>query len=92
MRSMQWNVKFGHQLSIYSKDRGKPREILIELAGRRTFRLRIDFEPAVRHLKTRAQTVVPICAVALFLKHLYRLVSFFRLCFGSEAEIGLNSF
>jgi hypothetical protein len=29
------------------QDRGKPRKTLIELAGRRTFRMRTDFLPAV---------------------------------------------
>jgi hypothetical protein len=32
MRGMQCNVEFGYQLRICSKDRGKPRKILIELA------------------------------------------------------------
>jgi hypothetical protein len=44
MRGMQCNVEFGYQLSICSKDRGKPRKTLVELAGRRTFRMRADFE------------------------------------------------
>jgi hypothetical protein len=30
-------------------DQGKPRKTLIELAGRRTFRMQTDFYPAVRH-------------------------------------------
>jgi hypothetical protein len=29
-------------------DQGKPRETLIELAGRRTFRMQTDYWPAVR--------------------------------------------
>jgi hypothetical protein len=53
------------------QDRGKPRKTLIDLAGRRTFRMRTDFQPAVRHLNTRALTVVPSCAVALFKKKNY---------------------
>jgi hypothetical protein len=54
MRGMQCNVEFGYQLSICSKDRVKPCKTLIELAGRRTFRMHTDFYPAVRHLNTRA--------------------------------------
>jgi hypothetical protein len=30
MRGMQCNVEFGYQLSICSKDRGKPRKTLVE--------------------------------------------------------------
>jgi hypothetical protein len=42
MRGMQCNVEFGYQLNICSKDRGKSRKTLIELVGRRTFRMRTD--------------------------------------------------
>jgi hypothetical protein len=68
MRGMQCNVEFVYQLSICPKNRGKPRKNLIELAGRRTFRMRCDFYPAVQHLNTRDLTAVPVCAVAVFLK------------------------
>jgi hypothetical protein len=30
-------------------DQGKPQKTLIELAGRRTFRMQTDFLPAVQH-------------------------------------------
>jgi hypothetical protein len=43
MRGVEFNVEFGYQLSICSKDRGKPRKTLIELAGRRIFPMRTDF-------------------------------------------------
>jgi hypothetical protein len=43
MRGMQCNVEFGYQLRLRSKDLGKLRKTLIELAGLRTFRMRTDF-------------------------------------------------
>jgi hypothetical protein len=32
--------------------------------------MRADFQPAVRHLSPRALTVIPVCAVALFIKNI----------------------
>jgi hypothetical protein len=43
------NVEFAYQPSICSRTDAKPRKTLIELAGRRTFRIQTDFSPAVRH-------------------------------------------
>jgi hypothetical protein len=57
-------------------DRGKPRKILIVLAGVTTFRMRTDFQPAVRRLNTWALTVVPICAVALNVARLNNIKEF----------------
>jgi len=50
--------------------RGKPNKTMIELASRMRMH-NADLELAVRHLNTRALTVFPICAVALFIKCLY---------------------
>jgi hypothetical protein len=67
-------------------DRGKPRKTLIELAGRRTFRMRTEFQPAVRHLNTQALTVVPNCAAALFKKTLHGFCFKKYIYFGYETN------
>jgi hypothetical protein len=49
-------------------DRGKPQKTLIELAGKRTFRMQTDFQPAVRDLNTQNLPLVPISVLLLYLK------------------------
>jgi hypothetical protein len=41
MGGMQCNVEFGYQLSICSGTKEKPRKTLVELVGRRTFRIQL---------------------------------------------------
>jgi hypothetical protein len=50
-------------------DRRKPRKTLIELASRRTFRMRTDFLPEVRHLNTRHYLKMSFALKPAFAQH-----------------------
>jgi hypothetical protein len=69
-----WNVaEFWHQISISSTKR---RKTWIALASRRTFRMRADFQPAVRCSNTPALTVVSKCAAGLLWSQRYIQITF----------------
>jgi hypothetical protein len=45
-----------------------------------------DFQPAVRHLNTRALTVFPMCAVALLVISLQKFLTVFLLCLSGALD------
>jgi hypothetical protein len=68
-------------------DRGKWRKNLIGFAGRRTFQMRADFQPAVRLLNTRALIVVPNCPAAFF-KYYINFLLFVHMLWLRSEQLG----
>jgi len=71
--SMQWNVDLGwvgSKLSICTKTGRKPRDILIDLAGRTTLLMYTDFYPGVWRSITRTLPAVRSCPIAAVLRSL----------------------
>jgi len=48
--------------------RGKPRKVLIDMAGRQDQRIHGDLPPRVRHWRRRTQAAIPRCEVSLLKK------------------------
>jgi hypothetical protein len=51
---------------LYSRE--EPHKSLIDLCGRRSFRMRTDFQLAVRYSRSRILKLVPVHAVPLLLR------------------------